>query len=403
MSLLRIYGSLADVPQRCQWALVNNGRKPVAGEGRLAELPRRTERVQLVVPAAQVLLTRARVPQEARRRAGSVLAFAVEEQTAGEPDANQVSWLGTVGDNDVLAVVDKAGLARWRVALDAAGIRGYEVHCETLLLPWATGQWSLAWNGREGFVRTSEFEGGATDCGDREAPPLSLRLMLEEADAHSAGPASIALYTTAPEAAPDIEAWTRELGIAVSLAGTWDWRTVTPGAGICLAQERQRWRGLTGATARLRPAAWILGAALAIQALALVIDWTSLAHEQRALRQQMESQFRAAFPDAVAVADPALQMRRKLAEAHHAAGQSDSGDFLPMIGKVTAAMKDLPAGGLRIVSYESGRMTLEFSGGEEAAVQRIVTRLVQSGLSVEPAAASKRPGGATVVITVRAS
>jgi len=403
MSLLRIYGSLADVPQRCQWALVNNGRKPVAGEGRLAELPRRTERVQLVVPAAQVLLTRARVPQEARRRAGSVLAFAVEEQTAGEPDANQVSWLGTVGDNDVLAVVDKAGLARWRVALDAAGIRGYEVHCETLLLPWATGQWSLAWNGREGFVRTSEFEGGATDCGDREAPPLSLRLMLEEADAHSAGPASIALYTTAPEAAPDIEAWTRELGIAVSLAGTWDWRTVTPGAGICLAQERQRWRGLTGATARLRPAAWILGAALAIQALALVIDWTSLAHEQRALRQQMESQFRAAFPDAVAVADPALQMRRKLAEAHHAAGQSDSGDFLPMIGKVTAAMKDLPAGGLRIVSYESGRMTLEFSAGEEAAVQRIVTRLVQSGLSVEPAAASKRPGGATVVITVRAS
>jgi general secretion pathway protein L len=403
MSLLRIYGSLADTPQRCQWALVNNGREAVAGEGRLEELPRRAERVQLVVPAAQVLITRARVPQEARRRAGSVLAFAVEEQTAGEPDANQVSWLGTVGDNDVLAVVDKAGLARWRVALDAAGIRGYEVHCETLLLPWATGAWSLAWNGREGFVRTGEFEGAATDCGDREAPPLSLRLMLEEADAHSAGPSSIALYTTAPDAAPDIEAWTRELGIAVSLAGTWDWRTVPPGAGVCLAQERQRWRGLTGAAARLRPAAWILGAALAIQALALVIDWTSLAHEQRALRQQMESRFRAAFPDAVAVADPALQMRRKLAEAHHAAGQSDSGDFLPMVGKVMAGMKDLPAGGLRIVSYESGRMTLEFAASEEAAVQRIVTRLVQSGLSVEPSAASKRPGGATVVITVRAS
>jgi general secretion pathway protein L len=403
MSLLRIYGSLLDPPQRCQWALLNNGRDPVAGEGRLAELPRRAERVQLVVPAAQVLITRARVPQEARRRAGSVLAFAVEEQTAGEPDANQVSWLGTVGDNDVLAVVDKAGLARWRVALDEAGIRGYEVHCETLLLPWATGQWSLAWNGREGFVRTGEFEGAATDCGDRAAPPLSLRLMLEEADAHSAGPASIALYTMASDAAPDIEAWTRELGIAVSLVGTWDWRTVPPGAGVCLAHERQRWRGLAGAAARLRPAAWILGAALAIQALALVIDWTALANEQRALRQQMESRFRAAFPDAVAVADPALQMRRKLAEAHHAAGQSDSGDFLPMVGKVMAGMKDLPAGGLRIVSYESGRMTLEFAASEEAAVRRIVSRLVQSGLSVEPAAALKRPGGATVVITVRAS
>ena len=403
MSLLRIYGSLLDPPQRCQWALVNNGREPVAGEGRLAELPRRAERIQLVVPAAQVLITRAHVPSEARRRAGSVLAFAVEEQTAGEPDANQVSWLGTVGDNDVLAVVDKPGLTRWRVALDAAGIRGYEVHCETLLLPWATGEWSLAWDGHQGFIRSGEFEGAATDCGDRITPPLSLRLMLEEAAAHSAGPASIALYTTMPDTAPDIEAWTRELGIAVYLAGTWDWRTAPPDAGVSLAQERQRWRAFTGAAARLRPAAWILGAVLAIQAVALVIDWTSLANEQRTLRQQMESRFRAAFPDAVAVADPALQMRRKLAEAHQAAGQTDSGDFLPMIEKVMAGMKDLPAGGLRIVSYESGRMTLELAAHEEAAVQRIVTRLVQSGLSVEPSAALKRPGGATVVITVRAS
>jgi general secretion pathway protein L len=403
MSLLRIYGSLLDPPQRCQWALIDDGREPVAGEGRLAELPRRAERIQLVVPAAQVLITRARVPQEARRRAGSVLAFAVEERTAGEPDANQVSWLGTVGDSDVLAVVDKAGLLRWRIALSAVGVRDYEVHCETLLLPWATGVWSLAWNGREGFVRTGEFEGAATDCGDREAPPLSLRLMLEETQAHSAGPTSIALYATVPDAAPDIEAWTRELGIAVSIAGTWDWRTAPTSAGVSLAQERQRWHAFAGAAARLRPAAWILGAALVIQAAALVIDWTSLANEQRALRQQMESRFRAAFPDAVAVVDPALQMRRKLAEARHAAGQSDSGDFLPMIEKVTAGMKDLPAGGLRIVSYDSGRMTLEFAANEEATVHRIVTRLVQSGLIVEPSAAVKRPGGATVVITVRAS
>ena len=403
MSLLRIHGSLLDPPQRCQWALVGNGREPVLGEGRLDELPRRADRIQLVVPAAQVLIVRARVPKEARRRAGSALAFAVEEQTAGEPDANHVSWLGTVGDDDVLAIIDKGGLARWRDALATAGIRGYEVHVETLLLPRVTGEWSLAWSGGEGFVRTGEFEGTATDCGDRETPPLSLRLLLEEAEAHRAGPASLALYPAESDVVPDIEAWTRELGIAVRLAGTWDWRTAPADAGVSVAQERQRWRAFTGVAARLRPAAWILGAALALQATALVIDWTSLAGEQRTLRKQMDSRFRAAFPDAVAVVDPALQMRRKLAEARHAAGETDVGDFLPMIRKVTVAMKDLPAGGLRIVSYESGRMTLELAAGDEAAVQRILTQLVRSGLSVDPSAASQRPGSATVVITVRAS
>src|ERR1019366_7333917 len=140
MSLLRIHCSLRDTPQRCQWALIGDGLEPVIGEGALAQLPQRAERVQLVLPAAEVLITRARLPQSARRRAGSVLAYAVEDETVGEPDANQVSWLGSAADSDVLAVADRQGLKAWHDALEAAGIRGYEVHCETLMLPWIAGE-----------------------------------------------------------------------------------------------------------------------------------------------------------------------------------------------------------------------------------------------------------------------
>jgi general secretion pathway protein L len=407
MNLLRIRCSLRDAPQRCQWALVGSGREPVAGEGALAQLPQRAERVQLVLPAAEVLITRASLPPSARRRAGSVLAFAVEEETLGEPDANQVTWLGAAADADVLAVADRQGLKAWHDALGAAGIREYEVHCETLMLPWTAQEWSLAWDGREGFVRTGEFEGAATDCGDTESPPLSLRLMLDEAKARIEAPKAIALYAAASaiasNAAPDIEAWQRKLGVALRLAGPWDWRTAPPDAGISLAQERQRWRLTPGALARLRPAAWIVGIALAVHALALVADWTRLASEQRSLRRHMESRFRAAFPDAVAVADPALQMRRKLADARHAAGQPDAGDFLPMIEKVAAALKEVPAGGLHIASYESGRMTLELAAVEEASVRRIVARLLQAGMHVDVSPAGTRAGSAAVVLTVRSS
>jgi general secretion pathway protein L len=170
-----------------------------------------------------------------------------------------------------------------------------------------------------------------------------------------------------------------------------------------LVQERQRWRVFTGAAARLRPAAWILGAALAIHAAALVIDWTSLANEQRAVRRQMESRFRAVFPDAVAVVDPALQMRRKLAEARHAAGLADSGDLLPMLEQVAAGMKEMPASSVRVVSYEGGRITLELIATEEAVLRRALARLRQAGLSVDTAATSPRPGSGTLVITVRSS
>jgi general secretion pathway protein L len=385
MSLLRIYAPLGDAPLRCEWVLIDE-RQSVQGEGALAELPRGADRVQLVIPAAQVLITRANLPQGARRRAGSVLAFAVEEATAAAPEANQVSWLGAVGekagDAGALAVVDKRGLKRWRDALEAVGLRVYEVHSEILLLPRSSGEWSLAWDGGEGFVRSGEFEGAATDGGDHASPPLSLRMMLEEAQLRGAAPHAIAVYVTAPEAAPDLTAWRRDLGIPLHVLGAWDWRTAPAQVGIALAQERRRWRMTPVALAGLRPAAWIAGAALAIHGAALIADWMLLGSEQRAVRGQMEARFRSAFPDAVAVADPVLQMRRQLAAARHRAGVPDGGDFAPMIEKVAIGLKELPQGGLRSMSYESGRMTLELAAIEEAARRRVVARLIQTGLIV---------------------
>jgi general secretion pathway protein L len=409
MSLLRIYASLRGAPQQCQWALVSEGREPVVGQGPLAQLPQRAERVQLVLPANEVLITRANLPQSAKRHAGSVLAFAVEEETLGDPDANQVSWLGSAGGADVLAVADREGLKAWHDALAAVGIVEYEVHCETLMLPLTPGEWSLAWDGREGFVRSGAVEGAATDCGDRENPPMSLRLMLDEAKARIEAPKSIALHPaanaadTGPDAAPDLAAWQQQLGIALRLARPWDWRSASSDAGVSLAQERQGWRLPPGTLQRLRPAAWLVAIALVVHALALTADWTRLAGEQRSLRAQMEARFRTAFPDAVAVADPALQMRRKLTDARHAAGQPDSGDFLPMVEKVANALKEVPAGALRIASYESGRMTLELAAVDEGGVRRIVARLLQNGMRVDTAPAGTRGGNATVVLTVRAS
>jgi general secretion pathway protein L len=373
VSPLRIYAPLGEAPV-------------------LPALPRGTDRVQLVVPAAQVLLTRARLPRGARRRAGSTLAFAVEESTAAEPDANQVTWLGSRDGTDLLAVLDKRGLERWREALEAAGVRSHEVRAETLLLPLSGGEWSLAWDGAEGFVRSGEFEGAATDGGDRTSPPLVLRMLLEEAA--SPRPQAIAVYTTAPDAAPDLAAWQGELGVPLRAAGAWDWRMAPEQAGVSLAQARRRLRVNRAVLASLRPAAWIAGAALALHGAALIADWALLGAEQRALRAQMEARFRSVFPDAVAVTDPALQMRRQLAAARHRAGLPDGGDLAPMIEKVAAGLKGLPAGGLRIVSYESGRMILELGAVEEPLLRRTAARLAQAGLHAQVSGARQ--------ITVRA-
>ncbi|MBW8311956.1 MAG: hypothetical protein K0M64_07940 [Rhizobium sp.] len=382
MSLLRIFCPLSEPPPACRWALVNEGRDSVPGEGDLSALPRHARRVQAVLPASQVLFVRVRLPPSKRRPSGQALAFAAEEQTATDPALNQVRWLGKAGDEDVLAVFEQAGFEAWRQTLAAAGLATIEWQAETLLLPWQPGRWHLRWNGSEGFVRTGEFEGLATDRGDDATPPLALRLQLQQARTDETAPALIVVHPTVDEALPDLAAWSRELGVELERGDAGDWTRAPADAGVPLGGHAHGWSWLSGLAPRLRPAAWLLGITLGLHGALLVGEWAALANEQRQLRAAMEADFRAAFPDAVAVVDPPLQMRRQLAQARHAAGQADPGDFLALVSQLGGASPPLPAGSLRVVSYEGSRLGVELVGVDATTLQQMQARLAQAGLQV---------------------
>jgi len=383
MSLLRIFASLYGQPNHCRWLLMEKNKLPVSGEGPLSELPRHTQHVQLVLPAAQVMLTTVTLPQGTKHPQGSALAYAMEDEMLEEPDTNQVSWLGLVDtEHHQVAVIDKAGLLRWQEALQATGIDDYEIHCETLFLPFINGEWSIDWNGSDGFVRNGLREGSAlinhADVASAAAP-LSLVMLMEEARTNQTIPTAIALYTPLHQA-PDIQRWTKELGVPVYLAEHQDWRNAPVEAGVNLAPSPKHWRIFTGLLAALRPAAAILCVALVIHISALATEHILLVKEQRSLRERMETQFRRTFPEAVAVSDPALQMRRKLSEAYAASGQSDNSDFLPMMEQMAMVMSTLPADSVRSISYDSGGLSIELSTLDETTQQQLLSQLLAAGL-----------------------
>lgn len=400
MSLLRIFCSLPPVPAQCQWVLFDDHAGVHPGEGTLAELPKGAAQVELVLAASQVLLTQARLPTTGRRPSAALLAYAAEERLASDPDANQVSRLGQVDGDDALAVVNRQRLQSWRDALGAVGIHADTVYCETLMLPVQSGEWSLAWNGLEGYVRTGEFAGGATDCGDAQTPPLALQLLLEEARARGAVPAAIALQLVTPAAQPDLAAWQHSLGVDIRLAPQQNWRTTLATAGVRIDRESRHWRPSAAALTRWRHVGWILLAALILHSTALLVDRLRLASEQHALRQQMETRFRSMFPQAIAVADPALQTRRQLAKARHAANQPDAGDFPVMLGKVVTALRSVPTAQLHALAYADGRLTLEFTAPGDTLARQLQTRLSQAGFVVDVPQATPRaiPGALTLTL-----
>jgi len=403
MSVLRIYMPLAGPTERCEWALIEDGKLPVGGEGLLTDLPRHATGTELIVPATDVLLARTSLPPGLKKPSGQVLAFALEEKTATEPDTNLVIHLGSADDDAAMAVIDKTAMARWHEALAAVGIAAYDVYCETLMLPLQDDGWSVFWNGQQGFVRTARFEGGATDRGSRSTPPVSLSLMLESSRRNATPPGKITVYPSTSDAAPDATQWHHQLGVPVTVGAPLDWRMNATNAESRLIRTQRRWNTDRALWARLRPAAWIILTAFSVHLLASGLDWMLLAGSQRSLRNDMETRFRALFPDSVAVVDPALQMRRKLTEARHAAGLADSTDFLPLLEKATPALKSLPSEALRIMTYEQGRLTIELRAPDAGAIQRLINDLQRAGLVVDIPANASKSGLTTTTISMRES
>ena len=403
MNVLRIYLPLTGPVDRCAWALIEDGRPAVTGEGLLADLPRHAAGTELIIPATDVLLARASLPAGFKKTSGQVLAFALEEQTATEPDSNSVIRLGAAESDAALAVFDKAAMARWHEALDAVGISTYDVYCETLMLPLRDNGWSVFWNGQQGFVRTARLQGGAIDSGNRSTPPVSLSLMLESARSSATLPATITVYPATADACPDAEQWQQQLGVPVTVGTPLDWRVTATNTESRLIRTQRRWNTDTALWARLRPAGWIVLAALAVHLIASGVDWMLLAGTHRSLRNDMETRFRTVFPDTVAVVDPALQMRRKLTEARHAAGLADSTDYLPLLDKATPALKSLPGDALRVMTYDQGRLTVELRAQDAGAIQRFINELKRAGLAVETPAETPKSGSPTTIISMRES
>jgi len=401
-AVLRIGIALSDPALRCQWALCDGDREALTGSGPPDELPDHDGVIEVILAARDVLITRCQLPAAARRQSGALLAYAVEDATAGAPEENQVTWLGAdAAGINTLAVMDKAALLRWHAALAEAGIRRFTLCCETLLLPWSPGGWSVAWNGADGFVRTAEAEGGASDCGDRNTPPLSIELMLAESRQDNSAPAFITLYTSKAEALPNLEAWSETLGLTVKSGGHWHWSDSAGTAGPALVQQRERFQMLAGLPGKLRPALLLLALALVLHGVALAYDQRRLGSEQRELRAQMEARFRQLFPDAVAVVDPLLQLRRQLATARQLGGIADSSDFLPLLEQLALATRELPAGLVRTVSWEAGRMTVEFTGITDSDVSALLDRLRQAGLRADLAPASADSN--TLILNIQAT
>ena len=391
MSILRIYFSSnwRDSSSPCPWALCDeSGAVLQSGNAPLASLPKSKECIAIVAPD-RVLSISAKLPPKSRRRWQEALRFVAEEFTLPDPESNHVIPGPALADGRrILVVIDKQWIKRIVEACRTANLSLRRMVPETFLPPVRPGTWALVWDGLSGFLSTGTASGMALDNGDAETAPLALRLTLNSAQNSPtpSQPEKIDVYFPqhVPEAQRILPRWDL-LPTRLSAASIWDWRHAPIPAdtlNLLWGEFAPRTR-VSELWPLFRPIFLIMLAVLAVEAIGANIEWAMLAHEKKSLTQDMERSFHTAFGEGHTLVNAALQMQRNLAELRHMVGLPDDGDFLPLLDAATSTFSALPAGSIRGLHYESGRLDADIKLTSGKDFQTLRQRLQNKGLGVQ--------------------
>lgn len=366
-----------DAASPCAWALLDdNGAVRESGTSTLAAMPQ-SDDATVIISADRVLATTAVLPKIKRSKLETALPFALEDVLLDEAGEAHVTTGAKLPDGrTVLYTLNKHWLARFVDACSAAKVRLRRIVPEFCLLPTRDSEWSIAWDGTQGFMATANNLGSALDCGDDARAPVGLQLRLQNDT-----PAALRLFALGS----DIQAPNWDIKVPVTLEKqSFDWRK----ADIPAEAPNLLW-GKFAPPPRIREyLPWLrpaLMAALLLFGMEIVIsnlEWAVLAHEKRQLMRDMTETFRETFGADATIVDAPLQMRRNIARLRHAAGVSDDADFLPLLDKFSGTFSAVPGSTLRTLRYGDGKLDIEMATGA-AALDTLLQRIAETGLSAQ--------------------
>ncbi|MFH0935095.1 MAG: type II secretion system protein GspL [Pseudomonadota bacterium] len=364
-----------DAASPCAWALLDDaGNVRESGTGNLAAMPP-CDDATVIVAADRVLATSAVLPKIKRSKLETALPFALEDSMIDDVNDAHVTTGAKLPDGrTALYTVNKGWLTRFVAAAIAAKVRVRRILPEYCLLPTRGNEWSMAWDGAQGFLATTHSMGGALDSGDDARAPVALQLRLQ-----SNAPAALRLFALGSEVqAPN---WGIKTPVIFEKQ-SFDWRK----AEIPAEAPNLLW-GKFALPPRigeylpwLRPALMAALLLFGVEVAISNLEWAVLAQEKRQLLNDMTDTFKETFGADATIVDAPLQMRRNIARLRHGAGVSDDADFSPLLEKFSGALNNVPGSNLRNLRYDDGKLDIEMTLADPAALDTLQDRIAETGL-----------------------
>ncbi len=381
----------SDTP--CEWILAGAGGDVLrSGTDPVSAIPRAV-RTCVVIPSSRVLFTELALPPVSPAKLAKLLPYAVEDKLMSDPAAIHAVAApphAARARESVVAVVDKSWLRGVLDALAAQHIHPDAAIPASELIRHDSGVWIVTLGAREGFLTRDDGFAVAFDFGGTgHEAPLALQLALKESAQRGASPHLVRVVSG--DDALDISSWTGKLGVAVELVAP---PSARERISRLFDKNARRIDFLTGAFARaggwserivlLRPAITVAVVMLALHIGFSAFDGWRLERERRAIEAGMIATFKTAFPDARAIVDPALQMRRNLDAIKRERGIAGASDFQVQLARAAILVES--AGGVkaRAVQWSAQRLSVDLEAGTAESFEALKARLAASAAQLGP-------------------
>lgn len=363
-----------------------------SGETPIALLPKASA-VDLVFDTSDVFVAAVDAPRMPEAKLRLALPNLLEERLLSDPADCHFAFTPQARSGTVttiasapklpVAVIDRGLLTNALDALSEAGYRPRAAYSEIYVVPApAAGVLSVRLDRGRGIARSGKHDGFAFEFDGASVPaPLLLavrQLGIKRVQAYGRDAGRLVQF--AEQLGVAVDASQRELDLAAT------------DTAVNLLQGAFAPGGLLGSlslpkltTAKLKvPLIWT-GVAAATFVVGMNAYWLKLETEAKAIRMQMETAFRSAFPEATAVVDPVLQTQRQLGALRARAGIPSADDFSVLNAQAAQLLSLAPIGSVAGIEYREGALRLKFKPGtaDNPALQNTLrAQAIQIGLNL---------------------
>jgi len=366
-----------------RWLRLDNDGQPQGSihAGSLADAAGEAggQRVVVLAPGADCLLTRVNIPGRSRQKLLRAVPYALEEQLSEEVDKLHFAVGAAMEEGEwPVAVIGKEYMESLLAAVADAGLDVQQVIPEILAIPYAGNETGVLVENDIALVRTGSVSGYAADSDN-----LGMLLALQKVDEDEQLPA-LHLYVRQDKLQPDTAGFVGETRVE-PYAGD-------PLTVFARGLDAKAINLLQGAYSRagdwarvLRPwraTAALLVAGVLVSSVVTGIDYYRLSRESDLLSAQIEETFRKALPGTKRIVNPRVQMQQQLDSLQRRAGAG--GGFLSLLGQSGSVLKGMQGVEISGASFRAGRLDMDLVVANLQLLDQLKQALMQPGrLEVE--------------------